>query len=657
MKLVEIEKFKQVIESKDTEFIDERDNSPVDKTEIGHYVIVYDSKPELWEKEVGNLADTTKKKRASRKKKVVVEKEEEDDNKPIDEDEIMVSEDQLVRTIAKQLRITEVSSVILKNNGWFVVPIFKTLRELRPIEVKKNSKNYTLVIKDIPLVDFGTDILEGCRPNDYRYNSLEVLHSALREYGIDHIIPKAIFRARRNNQDLVELRTMVNQSELLQRTRIKVGNNIISLIYTNLGRNKFLESKEAVLSNQMGKQITEEESMDNLDKIKVLDVVLKDYDKIKQFINQHNTIVKDNKTFRGLETTYISSYLTFCMVEEYVSLLNIETKINNVIKALVREQPIWQNYLVGIKGIAENSAAYLIAYFDIYKAVHPSAFLRYVGLDQIPVTPDKDQVIDSKKLFDVLRLLMKDYELINSRVEYEGDKINEYNFDKYKTDSIESYAEYLFIELLYNQFNKDIQYYAKNPDMLDAVVDDIMSIANKNKVAKEMINRIANKFEIQIIDSSFYGKDTPMIKKRARKMTDKEIVPYLSKDGQIKLKQSLGYNNALKTKLLGVISASFLRARGGEYERIYREYRARLEARSDNPKHVHRKAVRFQMQIFLEDYWMAVRTLEGLPLNGGTYREEKLKLFHKNRGGEIRQRPQLQATPQKIKTNKNVVKY
>lgn len=657
MKLVEIEKFKQVIESKDTEFIDERDNSPVDKTEIGHYVIVYDSKPELWEKEVGNLADTTKKKRASRKKKVVVEKEEEDDNKPIDEDEIMVSEDQLVRTIAKQLRITEVSSVILKNNGWFVVPIFKTLRELRPIEVKKNSKNYTLVIKDIPLVDFGTDILEGCRPNDYRYNSLEVLHSALREYGIDHIIPKAIFRARRNNQDLVELRTMVNQSELLQRTRIKVGNNIISLIYTNLGRNKFLESKEAVLSNQMGKQITEEESMDNLDKIKVLDVVLKDYDKIKQFINQHNTIVKDNKTFRGLETTYISSYLTFCMVEEYVSLLNIETKINNVIKALVREQPIWQNYLVGIKGIAENSAAYLIAYFDIYKAVHPSAFLRYVGLDQIPVTPDKDQVIDSKKLFDVLRLLMKDYELINSRVEYEGDKINEYNFDKYKTDSIESYAEYLFIELLYNQFNKDIQYYAKNPDMLDEVVDDIMSIANKNKVAKEMINRIANKFEIQIIDSSFYGKDTPMIKKRARKMTDKEIVPYLSKDGQIKLKQSLGYNNALKTKLLGVISASFLRARGGEYERIYREYRARLEARSDNPKHVHRKAVRFQMQIFLEDYWMAVRTLEGLPLNGGTYREEKLKLFHKNRGGEIRQRPQLQATPQKIKTNKNVVKY
>lgn len=656
MKLVEIEKFKQVIESKDTEFIDERDNSPVDKSEIGHYVIVYDSKPELWETEAGNLADATKKKRVTRKKKVVEEEKEEND-KPIDEDEIMVSEDQLVRTIAKQLRITEASSVILKNNGWFVVPIFKSLSELRPIEVKKNSKNYTLVIKDVPLVNFGTDILEGCRPNDYRYNSLEVLHSALREYGIDHIIPKAIFRARRNNQDLVELRTMVNQSELLQRTRIKVGNNIISLIYTNLGRNKFLESKEAVLSDQMGKQITEEESMDNLDKIKVLDVVLKDYDRIKQFINQHNTIVKDNKTFRGLETTYISSYLTFCMVEEYVSLLNIETKINNVIKALVREQPIWQNYLVGIKGIAENSAAYLIAYFDIYKAVHPSAFLRYVGLDQIPVTPDKDQVIDSKKLFDVLRLLMKDYELINSRVEYEGDKINEYNFDKYKTDSIESYAEYLFIELLYNQFNKDIQYYAKNPDMLDEVVDDIMSIANKNKVAKEMINRIANKFEIQIIDSSFYGKDTPMIKKRARKMTDKEIVPYLSKDGQIKLKQSLGYNNALKTKLLGVISASFLRARGGEYERIYREYRARLEARADNPKHIHRKAVRFQMQIFLEDYWMAVRTLEGLPLNGGTYREEKLKLFHKNRGGEIRQRPQLQATPQKIKTNKNVVKY
>lgn len=654
MKLVEIEKFAELIENKDTLLIDERTNEQIEKQSVGHYVIMYNSRPEEWESMI-NEKTATKKKGRGRRKKVVEEDQEENNVVNNNEDEVLATEDQLVRAIAKKLKITEYSSVILKNDGWFIVPIFKEVTELRPIQVVKNTKNYSLIIKDIPLCDFGTDIMKGCRPNDFRYNSLDILHSALREFGIDNLIPKAIFRCRKSRQDLVELRTVVSQCELLQRTRIKVGNNIISSIFVNMGRTKFIESKEEILSKKMGREITEEESLEKLDNVKVLDIVVREYNKITQYAEENNIVIKDNKSFKGLETPYISSYMIYCIVDEYINLLNIETKMNNAMKMLVREQPIWTNYLVGIKGVGESSAAYLISYFDIYKADHPSGFLRYVGLDQVPVTPDKDQVVDSRKLYNVIRLLMRDYELINSRAESASDKINEYNFNSYSTDSIDTYAEYLFVGVLYEQFHDSVEDYIKNDDV-EEIVEDIMRMVKKNKVAKEMMTRITTKYEIQVIDG-LCGENTPLIKKRARRMTDKEIVPYLSTDGKIKLKQCLGYNSPLKSKLLGVLSGSFLKTRGCEYEQLYRDYRARLEARGDDKKTIHRKAARFQIQTFLEDYWIAVRTLEGLPLNGGTYREEKLKLYHRNRNGEIRQRPQLQPTPQKIKTNKNVVKY
>lgn len=55
---------------------------------------------------------------------------------------------------------------------------------------------------------------------------------------------------------------------------------------------------------------------------------------------------------------------------------------------------------------------------------------------------------------------------------------------------------------------------------------------------------------------------------------------YINKQGQTALRDSITYNPWLRTKLLGVLGTSFMRA-GGDYKRIYDDYKHRLENRPD----------------------------------------------------------------------------
>lgn len=93
---------------------------------------------------------------------------------------------------------------------------------------------------------------------------------------------------------------------------------------------------------------------------------------------------------------------------------------------------------------------------------------------------------------------------------------------------------------------------------------------------------------------------------------------YLASDGEVKEKRSLSYNPNLKTKLIGVLGTSFLRARDSQYGKIYYDYKHRLQNRQDlqeeSAKHIHNMAIRYAVKMFLADLWVAWRTLEGLPV-------------------------------------------
>lgn len=113
---------------------------------------------------------------------------------------------------------------------------------------------------------------------------------------------------------------------------------------------------------------------------------------------------------------------------------------------------------------------------------------------------------------------------------------------------------------------------------------------------------------------------------RSMKKSHLEEQEYTTKDGQKATKLGLTYNPTVKTKLVGVLGPSFLKtARGDKYEKIYRDYRARLCQRpeykatfDENGKeidsmkaHRHAMANRYMIKQFLRDMWVTWRELAG----------------------------------------------
>jgi len=117
--------------------------------------------------------------------------------------------------------------------------------------------------------------------------------------------------------------------------------------------------------------------------------------------------------------------------------------------------------------------------------------------------------------------------------------------------------------------------------------------------------------------------------RRKEHLVDEE---YIDKDGETQTKKSITFNPFLKTKLIGVLGSSFLRAGDNPYSRIYADYKHRLENHQNHKEkskgHRHNMAIRYMIKRFLVDLYTAWRTIEGLPV-ALEYSEAKLNMRHK----------------------------
>lgn len=123
-------------------------------------------------------------------------------------------------------------------------------------------------------------------------------------------------------------------------------------------------------------------------------------------------------------------------------------------------------------------------------------------------------------------------------------------------------------------------------------------------------------------------------------------------------RKGLPYNGWLRTKLVGVLGPGFLRAKNPTYRAIYDGYRERIRnvgactlekhcSSSGSPTwypsgkqgakpqagdfctegHMHNKAIRYMVKLFLLDFWTEWRRVEGLPIVA-PYHEAKLGIVH-----------------------------
>jgi hypothetical protein len=133
---------------------------------------------------------------------------------------------------------------------------------------------------------------------------------------------------------------------------------------------------------------------------------------------------------------------------------------------------------------------------------------------------------------------------------------------------------------------------------------------------------------------------------RSRRKEHYVMHEYKDKSGEDNIRAGISYNPTLKSKLIGVLGPSFLKAKNEKYAPIYYNYRTRLE---NHPKHMdgsapppwftgdkkkysaklhrHNMAIRYMVKIFLCDLYVAWRTFEKLEVSV-PYNEAKLGLKH-----------------------------
>lgn len=124
-----------------------------------------------------------------------------------------------------------------------------------------------------------------------------------------------------------------------------------------------------------------------------------------------------------------------------------------------------------------------------------------------------------------------------------------------------------------------------------------------------------------------------------RSRRDEHLVEreYIDKHGDLKTRMGVTYNPFLKTKCMGVLGPSFLRS-GSPWREVYDGYKHRIVSdparikvtvtiwkqmrkagevdlkRYWTPGRIHMASTRYMVKMFLQDFWVKWRTLEGLPV-------------------------------------------
>ena len=145
----------------------------------------------------------------------------------------------------------------------------------------------------------------------------------------------------------------------LQKMRIQSGNRLGATFRAKLG----LKSSDSEDSDAEAK--------------KILDSIRLCYEKMTDGVKV--TL----KKFKG--DGVISTYTEFAIVENYVLLEKAEAEAFKKLKSVVEDHPIWDAFLLGVKGCGHAMAAVIISEFNIYAAKYPSQFHSYAGLDVVIV--------------------------------------------------------------------------------------------------------------------------------------------------------------------------------------------------------------------------------------------------------------------------------
>ena len=155
------------------------------------------------------------------------------------------------------------------------------------------------------------------------------------------------------------LKAAVNGFYSIQKTRIRVGNNIVANFKVKLGQEP--SSPESDL---------------DADAKLLLKNLRESYKKITDGV-----ATMTPRKFK--EDGLVSDFSEYCLVKQFIDLDEAEKSAFKQIKYAVRDFDIYRNFLEDVKGVGPTMAAVIISGFDIHKAEYPSSLWAYAGLDVV----------------------------------------------------------------------------------------------------------------------------------------------------------------------------------------------------------------------------------------------------------------------------------
>ena len=157
------------------------------------------------------------------------------------------------------------------------------------------------------------------------------------------------------------LKTIVRGAYDIQKLRIQMGNRIVGNFKSKLGQRPG-ESEETI--DEDGKAVLSG----------IRSSFKKITDGVKTFPRQ--------SSFKG--DAVISSYTELCLVAQYLSLEKSESEHFARLGQILRDYPIYNDFLEPIRGIGPAIAGVVISEIDITRARYVSSLWKYAGLDVAP---------------------------------------------------------------------------------------------------------------------------------------------------------------------------------------------------------------------------------------------------------------------------------
>ena len=154
------------------------------------------------------------------------------------------------------------------------------------------------------------------------------------------------------------LKTIVRGAYDIQKNRIQTGNRIVGNFKAKLG-------------------LAPSQKEDKLDKAGQM--VLQNLRRSHKLLTDGVAAFPRQSTFKGDEV--ISDYTELCLVDNYLELEQQEKSHFRRLGNILKDYPIYTEFLDGVIGVGPAMAGVIISEIDITKAEYPSSLHKYAGVD------------------------------------------------------------------------------------------------------------------------------------------------------------------------------------------------------------------------------------------------------------------------------------